>query len=365
MKNKKKVCFFHYPDIGDIGDFSVSSLDPAPYFSKSPNWGVSDLILRGRSGYPKKLSLWNAEGLDRLYRTRDPGYMKFLDDFIDRYHDADVIIMLNYNPVHPEILTTELKKPIKILGFGDDPISTYVRGIPYLWAFDSAFYISPGYNDNHGLGEALRKWGVKDPLWWPLSTQRIKKHSEEVDFMENRDMDIIYIGQSYGNKINRLIELKKHFGKSMHVYGRWGLSGWVGVVRGLFGKRVYPHRVRSISEAQRTNYYGRSKIGINMHFSNTPSETGNMRMYEVPAHGAMLLCDKAALNMHEKIFLPNKEAVYYDSGLEAIELAEYYLNNEQERAAIAEAGFKRYWKDYSYENNILSLLNWASNVKKV
>jgi len=74
-------------------------------------------------------------------------------DFIDRFRDFDLIVMSN-NFIHPELLVHELKRPIKILGFFDDPHSTYMRGIQYLWAFDGAFYISPSYNERSLFHEA-------------------------------------------------------------------------------------------------------------------------------------------------------------------------------------------------------------------
>jgi spore maturation protein CgeB len=114
---------------------------------------------------------------------------------------------------------------------------------------------------------------------------------------------------------------------------------------------------------ERTRLYWRTKIGFNMHVSDVPTETGNMRMYEVPAHGAMLMCDKAARDAHEQIFAPGTEAVYYDSVEDAIEKIEHYLIHDKERLAIARAGCERFWADYEWEANLLRFLDWASSVR--
>ena len=82
-------------------------------------------------------------------------------------------------------------------------------------------------------------------------------------------------------------------------------------------------------------------------------------MYEVTAHGGMLLCDKAGRNAHAQIFEPDKEAVFYDSMEDAIEKIEYYLAHEGEREKIARAGFARAWKDYDAETNLKKFLDWA------
>ncbi len=87
-------------------------------------------------------------------------------------------------------------------------------------------------------------------------------------------------------------------------------------------------------------------------------------MYEVPAHGAMLLCDKAGLDAHESIFLPGREAVYYDDIGDAIAKIEFYLLNEDERVQVAKGGYSRMWRDYEWQSNLRRLLDWASGLRK-
>ncbi|MCJ8345952.1 glycosyltransferase, partial [bacterium] len=110
--------------------------------------------------------------------------------------------------------------------------------------------------------------------------------------------------------------------------------------------------------------YFKTKIGLNMHLSLTPTETGNMRMYEVPAHGMMLLCDKAARDSHELIYKANEEAVFYENFDDAISKVNYYLKNDQERIAIAKNGFNRFKKDYVWEQNLQKFLAWALSIKR-
>jgi spore maturation protein CgeB len=102
-----------------------------------------------------------------------------------------------------------------------------------------------------------------------------------------------------------------------------------------------------------------------MHFSDIPSECGNMRTYETPAHGMLMICDKASANAHACIFEPDKEAVYYDNIDQAIELIEYYLHNEDERMKIAKAGYERFWRDYEWESNLLKFLKWCESVRNL
>ncbi|HXW14042.1 MAG TPA: glycosyltransferase [Terriglobia bacterium] len=360
----KKVCIFNFPRMDNFHGYSIDSLDPVPYFRSTH----SSFAFR---------NLYEVKSIDQMYRAKYPPYMKFLRDFVEKFQNADLVVLATYNPIHPEILYRELKKPIKILGFTDDPHSTYVRGVPFLWACDGAFFISPSYSNQRWFADALRGWGCKHSYWlpipallpepspdgrsafWPLHAPREEALRRADAFFTERDRDLIYVGKPYDPKIDRLAQVRRHFGSRFRIHGRWRLHGYGGYLRWIKGKPPLWTRVRSLSQQERTALYCRTRIGLNMHLSETPAETGNMRMYEVPAHGVMLLCDKAGLNAHERIFEPDQEAVYYDSIDDAIDKTHYYLEHHAERESIARAGFARVHRDYDGEANLKNLLDWA------
>lgn len=361
----KRVCLFGHRPIENFHGYRIETFDPLSYFPKNSKWTLSDLVVGGLNAYDKRRALTaGAVGVDRLYRERDANYMRMAGDFIDRFRDFDVIVMITYNFMHPELLARELKKPVKVLGFTDDPLSTYIRGIPYLWAFDGAFFISPGYIDNMLFDGAINRWADKPAVWWPLVLQPFQSPAESNEaFFRERDVEVVYVGNPYRSKVDRLIKMKRHFGSRMHVHGRWPFKGYLGCVRGLLGKPIYPHRVTSLSSEERTSLYWRTKIGFNMHFSDERFESGNMRTYEVPAHGMMLISDKGAADSHARIFAPGTEAIFYDKLDDAVDLIEHYLRHHDERVAVAKAGFARYWRDYEWKENLLNFLNWASKIK--
>lgn len=360
----KRVCLVNFPSIADLYGYQFEVFDPLIYFPKGSHWSWSDLIISGLNGYDQRRALISsAAGVDRLYRERNPYYMRMIGDFIDCFRDFDLIVMGTNSVIHPEVLYRELKKPIKVLGFVDDPISTYLRGIPNLWAFDGAFFISPGYIDNQAFDDAIQRWSDKPVLWWPLVPFPFSRPENADDnFFRRRDVELVYVGNPYGPKIERLIHLKRHFGSRMRIHGRWQFKGYLGFVRGLLGKPVYPHRVTSLEPEERTQLYWRTKIGFNMHFSDHPCETGNVRMYETPAHGMLMVCDKAAADAHAHIFEPEIEAVYYDNVDEAIDLIEYYLTHDEKRVRIAQAGYTRYWRDYEWKHNMKKFFDWAITI---
>jgi glycosyltransferase involved in cell wall biosynthesis len=362
----RRICLFNFPEIGDFHGYQIGTLDPSKYFPAHKTSGdFREFLSGGWNSYYVKNKLYFAGEIDKLYRNRDPAYMAFIADFVEQFRDFDVVILFNYCPIHPEVICHELKKPVKILGFVDDPFSTYFRGIPFLWAFDGAIYISPSYSENELFTEKLEKWGCTKHTWWPLVPDRFPQFEPTGEFFSKRDVDLVYVGNVYGPKVDRLVQLKKKFGNRFRVHGRWPFRGYHGIARAMLGKPVFWWRVTPLTNDERMQLYCRAKIGINMHLSDVPRETGNVRMYEVPAHGMMLMCDKAGRDAHAQIFKPDAEAIFYDSIEDAIEKIEYFLAHDAERTQIAKAGFMRARADYDWEQNLKRLLDWAWSLKSI
>ena len=106
-----------------------------------------------------------------------------------------------------------------------------------------------------------------------------------------------------------------------------------------------------LPQSQFVATYQRTKIGINMHMSYGPS---NLRMWQLPINGVMQITDNPKGT--EELFELNKEIVCYENGDmdEAIDKIKYYLDHNDERIAIARAGYERALRDYSYEKCFLS-----------
>lgn len=360
----KNVCLFNFPEMENFHGYRLKSFDPLKYFGRFAHWGVADLFRSGVYGWSHKHALLDASGLDRLYRERNSAYISMVNDFVDEFSDYDLIVMGAYNFIHPEILWQKLQRPIKIIGFVDDPYSTLNRGLQYLWAFDGAFYISPSYIDGLLFQDFFKRM-AKPARWFPLVYDRIDKPEEWCeDFFFNRNIDACYVGSPNPNKVARLVSLKKNFGDRFVVHGRWRFRGYAGFLQWAYGQKIYPHKVSKLSRADRTKLYWNTKIGFNMHVSDAYYETGNARMYEIPAHGMMMVCDKGGANAHSLIFEDGKEAVYYDTIQEAIDIIEYYIAHEKERIEIAMRGYERFWKDYEWEKNLKNFLDWAIAVGK-
>jgi spore maturation protein CgeB len=71
------------------------------------------------------------------------------------------------------------------------------------------------------------------------------------------------------------------------------------------------------------------------------------RSFEIPACGGFMLAERTT--EHQTYFEEDKEAVYFNSFEEMIDKIRFYLQHEQSRARIAEAGYNRCLRsDYRY-----------------
>jgi len=308
-----------------------------------------------------------AERIVDLYRRSDPCMAAMLDDCLKVIGEDNIEgIAAHQNPFPPEWLASNTDGMVRILGCFDDPQKTYLQTLPVLWAYHGAYYCSPSYSRTMPFQEALEGFGMKNSYWFPLSyTYPTPGHVSAVEASwSKRAAHAVYIGKCYGDKVDKLALFNKAVGGRLNVYGQgWPLGGLAGFVAPLKGRRFFPKWVRPVTEEQKRNVYLSSLIGFNIHLGDC-EETGNMRMYEVPMHGAMLLCDEAGCNVHEAIFEPDREAVYYRSIDEAAGKCLYYLEHPEEAIAIAQRGFQRAVRDYHPKKVLKDLLDWGSSIKQ-
>ena len=337
------------PEIIGNGEFHVTYFDPTEFVP-------SDLLFSD-----DYLAMHN---LDERWRVNDSQLMKLLSKLEHLSCESDALLVNWVNPLPPEWVYLRLAGVKKYFGCMDDPHKSYDRTINSLWAYDGAFYWSPSYDDYYSMKEVLHLWGAKRSYWWPASWNRdfltdafISRVTNSID---NRTSVVTYVGKLYGSKYDRLVNIKRSFGKDFAIYGSWPYRGFVGYAAPLRGRKFMPYKVNSLTDVQREDIYLKTKIGLNMHLSDTPREFGNLRTYEIPLHGMMLLSDKGAGSSYESVFIPGEEAVYYENLDHAIELISYYSRAEEERQRIAMRGFLRACKDYHPENNLVNLFRWAT-----
>lgn len=285
----------------------------------------------------------DAVSLDILYRARDSRLMRMYHSLeaCIRENNADAMIVANCPPYHPDFLRK--LDVYKVLYSADDPGATYMINIPYLHAFNHVFFVAPAYSADMDMTEKMHYAGMVNADWLPISVFDFEFDSTrpaETIKSQQRDIDVIYIGSFWRQKVETLVKVKKALGRSFNLYGffrlkhnvylnvRYGYGGWV----------------RSVSHQQRVQLYQRAKIGLNIHWDEFG--LGNQRLYHLPANGVMQICDCS--QYLDRIFEVGKEIVAYDSTDTLIDKLKYYLTHDKERAEIAARGFERTISEYRF-----------------
>ena len=283
-----------------------------------------------------------AQLLDNLWFDREPGLLKMYEDLQSRIAEtrAGALIVDNCPPYHPEFLRT---LPIyKVLRTNDGPLAAYDRDFAYLHAYDHVLYHSPAYSRELGMREKLLYVGAKRVSFWPLGVfdacfdQRL---TEDQLFTPDRDIDIVFVGAMFVNKMPLLAKVKRAFGRRfrLHGVGSWKMHVYWNL---KFG---FPGMIRSIAFEEFIPLYRRTKIGINVH-NRGDYTVGGYRMFELPANGVMQISDGGPFL--EAFYEPGREIVGYSNADDLIDKLRYYLAHEREREAIARAGFQRAMRDH-------------------
>jgi len=97
-----------------------------------------------------------------------------------------------------------------------------------------------------------------------------------------------------------------------------------------------------------------SKITLNHHGDIAPY-ANNCRLYEATGVGILLITDWKE-NLHE-MFEPGKEVVAYRNAEECAEFIQYYLEHDEEREAIAQAGQERTLREHTWFHRMQELVD--------
>lgn len=292
-----------------------------------------------------------AQLLDHLYFENHPGLLAMYRDLshaLDSF-GADVLMVDTCPPYHPEFLLT--LPQYKVLRIADGPLTAYDRDFAYLHAYDHILYHSAAYSRDFGMAEKLRYCGAKRADLWPLCTFdgfRSPEASESEIFEADRDIDVAFIGAIHPNKMPLIAKVKKAFGRRMKLNG---MGGWK---KNLYFNVMYgfPGLVRPIPSESFASVYRRTKIGINVH-NRGKYTTGNYRLFDLPANGAMQISDGD--EFLGDFFEVGKEIVGYRDADDLIDKIRYYLSHEEERRRIALNGYRRVMRDHRLETRMLEV----------
>jgi spore maturation protein CgeB len=292
--------------------------------------------------YLNPLSYSRAQLLDNLYFREHPGLMRLYGDVVRRIKEvgADVLLVDNCNPYHPEFLRT--LNVYRVLRTSDGPVVAYDRDFAYLHAFDHILFHSPAYSRDLGMEEKLRYCGARRVDWWPQGSfdALCDPTKTELDILSGRrDIDILFIGAMHVGKMPFLASIMKAFGRRLRLHGlttlkknvyfnlRYGCPGWV----------------RPVPFSEYVPLYQRAKVGINVH-NRGDYTVGSYRLFDLPANGVMQISDGG--EYLERYFKVGEEVVSHRSVDDLVAKVRYYLAHDAERERIALNGFRRVRREY-------------------
>lgn len=292
--------------------------------------------------YVESTRYLRAQLLDNLYYERHPGLERLQRDITEflRAQRADVLLVDNGLPYHPEFLRT---LPVyKVMRASDGPLGAYDRDFAYVHAYDHVLYHSPAYSRDLGMAEKLAYCRCRNADLWPLAlfdAVHDPALDEDALFARTRDIDIVFVGALFVNKMPLLAAVKKEFGRRFVLHG---LTSWKknAYFNAKFG---FPGWVRPIAQREYVPLYQRAKIGINLH-NRGKFTVGSYRMFELPANGVMQLSDGD--EYLGTFYEPGREIEGYRDAGELMEKLRYYLTHDAEREAVARAGYRRVMKTH-------------------
>ncbi|MDQ8757221.1 glycosyltransferase [Sphingosinicella sp. LHD-64] len=294
-----------------------------------------------------------AQLLDNLYFARDASLMALYDhvEKLIAETGADCLVVDNALPYHPEFLRR--LGVYKVMRTTDGPISAYDRDFAYCHGYDHVVYHSPAYSPELNMAEKLAYVGAKRADFWPLAAFDEMFHPERSEtelFDRDRDIDIIFVGGMFLNKMPVLAGIKKAFGRRAMLRG---LSNFK--ANAYFNlKYGFPGWVRPIPFEEYVTLYQRAKIGINVH-NRGKYTIGNYRLFDLPANGVMQICDGD--EYLADYYRVGEEVVGYSSTDELIDKVRYYLDNGEERERIARNGYRRVLASHRIRTRLHELLD--------
>jgi spore maturation protein CgeB len=229
----------------------------------------------------------------------------------------------------------------------DDPFGEYFsfNNIKNRNEYDDFFVFDPYYVPK------LKEAGQPNAHYLPCAVDP-KFHKEMIPFKKRKyQCDLSFIGSHQKNRQEFLENLSEY---NMKIWGyRWSEISKESPIYNNIQKEVYQANKTVKDSLETCKLFNQSKINLNVHFNHS-KEGLNLRAFEIPASKSFQLCDY--LKEAEKLFRIDKEIVCYKDIGELKEKISYYLENEEERNKISQAGYSRVIKEHTFDERMKKVL---------
>jgi len=193
--------------------------------------------------------------------------------------------------------------------------------------------------------DLLKKEDFDNVIYIPFSADLDK--NEKWEKPDEFDYNISFIGTFYPKLYAEREDILKEV-KDLGLFV-WGNKAWLDTeLKDRYQGHIKTEDIQTI--------YKKSKIVINADISTEVEGTGvNLRPFEVTAAGAMLLNRDDRKDIFN-LFKDGEEFISFSGANNVREKAKYYLEHEDERLKIAEAGFNRTRTGHTYSDRIGEIL---------
>lgn len=207
------------------------------------------------------------------------------------------------------------------------PTDTHINGDSYNYRLALAKESDIVFTAQKVTVEQFAKDGVT-AIWLPCGVEPLAYPKYE---LASKHYDVCFVGHI--NTDNRIAMLDRAFKEFPNFF---------------YGQRLFEEAAHK---------YADSKICLNIALN----DDVNMRCFEVTGSGSFLLTNR--IPSLEELFVDGKEIVMYDSLDDMAEKAKYYLSHDDEREAIAKAGYERSMKDHQFSMRVDVILNAIKQFK--
>ncbi len=260
--------------------------------------------------------------------------------------EPDVIFVVKGVNILPSTILKLKQTGAKLISWSnDDMFGWHNRSLYYTWGlrYYDLVVTQKSYNCNQN---ELPSLGARRILFQDKAYDRAMHFPIDNCKNSNFCFDVVFVGTYEKQRLERLLYLADN-GIIVHVFG-WAKNIPAGKYHNLVfhNQHLYGHDYATV--------FSCSKISLNfLRRKNRDLQTS--RTIEIPACKGFMLAERTT--EQSRLFIEDKEAVFFERTEELLDKVIYYLKHIEERNAIAEAGYKRCINsDYSFDNRMKQIL---------
>lgn len=252
----------------------------------------------------------------------------------------DIFFTINGKLIYRKTVEKIKDLGVKTVCWWVDPPEIYTEWKGYMKSYDYFFTFIPRMDINY-LGKKLPNvYYLPLGCWKALDPRNLSKF----------DRDVCFVGTMYRNREKVMAEILKK-GFKLEIFGGNEWKKAKHVAKAYTGKAVIGDEM--------LHEYRKSKIGLNIHqdygIKKTKKLGANMRTFEIPASGCFQIVDYR--HYIDELFEVDREIVCFENTKDLVDKIEYYLENDDEREKIAEAGRRRVLREHTYIKRMKDMLS--------